>query len=98
MSKIMINSSIPIEGEFSWSIEKSLNSHGGVDIVAIDGALTSKCGYLPEITQIENERYVLAGVNVYKESFGSEEDDMVYYFHAKTYGMRPDLQEVKTKP
>lgn len=93
MSKIILNGQKVIEGEFSFSVsyDESVNP----PILQIVGTLSSKAGYLPEITSLENDRYVISGITVKTEHYGSEEDTMLYDFEAKAYGIANNLREVK---
>ena len=46
--------------------------------------------YVDEINAIESERYKLDDVEVYKESFGSNEYTILYYFTAGYLEVKPD--------
>ena len=93
MSKILLNDKQYIDGEFSFDVSYDVSVNP--PLMQINGVLSSKNGYLPEIFSLENERYAITGINVYQESFGSEEDTMVYHFEAKAYGLADYLKEVK---
>jgi hypothetical protein len=93
MSKVLVNNSIVIDGQFSFDTVYDMKSNP--PMVDIRGVFTSSCGYLGEITSLENERYSLAGVNVYQESYGSEDEAIAYYFHATSFGISDAMQEVK---
>lgn len=93
MSRIIVNGDYVIEGKFSFDVSYDRNS--SPQLVNINGVLTSSSGYMPDIRQLENDRYRLTGIFVYKEAYGSEEDEMAYYFAAKSYAMADSLQEVK---
>ena len=94
MSKILINNEIYNEGVFSFTTEYDQQSNP--PLVNISGVMTTKSGYLGSIRTIENDRYALEGVHVYQEGYGSEEDEIAYYFTAKRYMIAGYLQEVKT--
>ena len=46
------------------------------------GVLTLSGDYVQNINLIETDRYVIGGIDVYKEEFDSESDDIVYLFNA----------------
>jgi len=94
MSRIMVNGAFCIEGAFSFSSDYDPASNP--PLMKIEGTLSSRAGYLPDIRRLENERYLLDGVYVYREGYGSEEDEIVYYFTAKSFAVANRLQEVKT--
>ena len=93
MSKVIINDQIEVEGSFSFST--SLDSSVNPPIISINGVFTSAAGYFPEIYSLENERYLITGITVVEESYGSEEDMIAYNFKAKAYGIADKLKEVK---
>ncbi len=93
MSKVCINGSFMVEGEFSFSIDYDTTKNP--PLMTIEGQFKTASGYLPEINTIENERYLLSGIRVYQEAFGSEEDYVLYSFTAKAFGMADNLKEVK---
>lgn len=93
MSKILINDSFLVEGRFSFEAEYDLKSNPPVR--EIRGILISDCGYLNGLTSIENERYVVTGIHIYKEEYVSEEDFIAYYFNAKSFAVADKLLEVK---
>lgn len=93
MSKVLINDSFLIEGRFSFEAKYDLKSNPPVR--EIKGTLISNCGYLNKITSIENERYVVTGIHIYKEEYASEEDSIAYYFNAKSFAVADRLLEVK---
>ena len=82
-----------VEGEFSFDVSYDVTSNP--PIISINGMFASKSGYFDSITSLENERYFLGGVTVTEESFGSEEDTMLYKFSAKTFAMANELRKVK---
>ena len=81
MSKIYINGDAnnPIEGSFSFDI--GYDAKANPPVITIEGVLSTK-SYIEEIYAIENERYFLDDVVVTHESYGSEEDEIVYTFMA----------------
>lgn len=94
MAKVRINGEFNIEARFSFSVEYPPDPT--MPLKSIEGVLVSSSGYMPDIRSIENGRYLLTGVYVYAEDYGSDEDEIVYRFRAKSYSMDTRLQEVKT--
>ena len=86
MSKIWINDNVPVEGSFSFSVTQ--DDTQDPPVFAIEGAFQTDEQYFTEISTISNERYRLERVNVYSESYGSEEDMIVYSFRAGAYRMK----------
>ena len=85
MSKIMINDEDVIEGTFSFEV--TIDESHKPPIYSITGVLTTSDKYLEDLDTIQNERYRLERVRVYRESFGSEEDGVVYFFTAGKFGI-----------
>lgn len=77
MTILLINSETKIEGSMSVSMGLKNNS------LVIDGALKTDM-YIEEIDCIESERYFIDGVTVISESFGTDNDDIIYNFTAKS--------------
>ena len=83
MSTIYINGGKKqIEGEFSFSVGYDIKAKPPV--MEITGVL-STTEILDDIYAIENGRYFLDDVVVTNESYGSEEDTIMYYFMAGKY-------------
>lgn len=58
------------------------------NLIHIVGALATK-EYFEEINKIESERLLVKGITVYKESFGTEDDEIVYHFVAEKLTVKP---------
>lgn len=76
MSKLIINDQLVIEGKAS--VERAMVD-GSLQIAG----LLSAEDYIEEIHEIESMRFKLEGVDVAQESFGTEENTIVYTFTAK---------------
>lgn len=85
MARIIINKEYEVEGHFSFEI--SIDKNTTPRIVNIKGAFKTN-EYLPDISTIENERYQLDKVSVYTESFGSDEDQVIYLFTAGRFNRK----------
>lgn len=95
MSLVMVNNTTPVEGRFTFSVsyERSMES---IDIVSIQGVFVSGAGNLPQITSLENDRYLITGIFVTEKEYASEENNIAYKFVAKQYAMSDKMREVKT--
>ena len=82
---VVINNSLRIPASFSF--ETSYDPSSNPPLVVIEGVLSYDGDYLENITSIESERYLLKDVRVYKEAYGSDENTILYYFTAKSYGL-----------
>ena len=85
MTKIIINDEHQIEGDFTFKV--SYDSTQNPPRVAIEGVMTSTEPYMEEINRIESARYLLEGVHVYTEEFGSSDKNIAYYFTAKSFSI-----------
>lgn len=93
MADIAINKSFMTKGRMS--ISRALDTESSPPILCIKGQLVMH-RYIEEITTIETHRYKLCDVNVYREDFGSEDFNIIYYFTAKDLlikGGESDLTE-----
>lgn len=71
-----------IEGKFSFSVEVDRTRHPNV--ATISGIIQTK-NHLEDIHTIANDRYVLRDVDIISESYGSEDENVVYGFTAGDY-------------
>lgn len=76
-------------GAVSFDREAIYGDDGRVKGMSISGILAIH-EYVDEINAIESERYKLDDVEVYKESFGSNEYTILYYFTAGYLEVKPD--------
>lgn len=78
MAKIIINDKVSANGKLS--VDRTLNEEKTGFI--IEGVLSTHL-YFEEINTLEIPRLRLEGVEVFKESFGSDDYNVYYYFVAK---------------
>lgn len=78
MAKLVINDNLLIKGKLSF--ERALNEEGTAFI--IQGVLSTHL-YFDDIEKIDSNRFTLDGVEVYKETFGSDDYNILYHFTAK---------------
>lgn len=78
MARICLNEDVVLNGRLS--ITRTLLEDNKT--VVITGVLATHY-YIEEIKTLETYRYKLEGVEVYSESFGSDDFDIIYNFKAK---------------
>lgn len=78
MAKLVINDNLLVNGKLSF--ERALNEEGTAFI--IQGVLSTHL-YFDDIEKIDSNRFTLDGVEVYKETFGSDDYNILYHFTAK---------------
>ena len=78
MYRIKINEAFETYGLISFNIRQE------EDNLVREGILKTHL-YIEEITALECDRFVLDGINVFAESFGSTDPFVVYYFTFETY-------------
>lgn len=90
MAQIIVNGRKVIDGKVS--VSRTLDRSGEEPRLIIQGYLMTK-EYIEEIYMIETDRFAIYDVDVFQESFGSEEDDIVYTFVAQKFLLREELDE-----
>lgn len=84
MSKVYVNGNDePVEGRFEFSV--SVDETQKPPMFTIEGNFVSDAGYFEEITELQNERYLLKRVHVESEMYASETDEIIYHFTAGMY-------------
>lgn len=82
---VVINDKIKVIGAISYSLTKlnKENEYGlEEEILEIEGSLITNY-YTQDITKLETCRYILDDIEVYKEEFGSREENIIYRFKAQ---------------
>lgn len=82
---VVINDKIKVAGAISYSLAKVIKPNEfGIDeeTLEITGSLVTSY-YTQDITKLETCRFILDGIEVYKEEFGSREENIVYRFNAE---------------
>lgn len=77
MSNLKINNEIELNGRFTVEREKDINAN---PVIIYRTGVLEIPKYIDEIKTIENDKYKINGINVYKETFVSEEDYIAYEF------------------
>lgn len=83
-------------GAVSFDRQMAYSEAGEPTGMVISGLLAVH-EYIEEIYEIESERYLLTDVSVYKESFGSNEYMILYYFTAKDLTVKQDVVDEDIK-
>lgn len=77
MSNLKINNKIELNGRFTVERKKDINAN---PVIIYKTGVLEIPKYIDEIKTIENDKYKINGINVYKETFVSEEDYIAYEF------------------
>ncbi|STY71266.1 Uncharacterised protein [Megamonas hypermegale] len=77
MSNLKINNKIELNGRFTVERKKDINAN---PVIIYRTGVLEIPKYIDEIKTIENDKYKINGINVYKETFVSEEDYIAYEF------------------
>lgn len=77
MSNLKINNEIELNGRFTVERKKDINAN---PVIIYRTGVLEIPKYIDEIKTIENDKYKINGINVYKETFVSEEDYIAYEF------------------
>lgn len=77
MSNLKINNEIELNGRFTVERKKDINTN---PVIIYRTGVLEIPKYIDEIKTIENDKYKINGINVYKETFVSEEDYIAYEF------------------
>lgn len=89
MSKIKVNNKVDVEGRFSVEIYRDTNMNP--PILHREGVfITEDAPYFEEITSLQSKCYYIEGIDVYKETAGSEDRSRGYEF---TYTKMTELGE-----
>jgi hypothetical protein len=80
MANIIINTNTIVLGRLT--VVRAKDNSSGKPMQVISGQLATH-KYFEEIFQIETDRYILKGVDIIQEAFGSEDFDILYTFTAK---------------
>lgn len=89
MAKISINEEFIVNGKFT--IKRVLNDDN--ELIVIGTLMTHF--YLEEIESLETYRYLIKGIDVREESFGSDDYDIAYTFTAKEIIIKNDMTNLE---
>lgn len=88
MANIIINNRISANGKLS--VDRMLNETKDGFIIA--GVFASHL-YYEDIKSLESNRFKVSGVQVYKESFGSDDYNILYHFIADKFILKDAMQD-----
>ena len=77
MSNLKMNNEIELNGRFTVERKKDINAN---PVIIYRTGVLEIPKYIDEIKTIENDKYKINRINVYKETFVSEEDYIAYEF------------------
>lgn len=86
MAKIIINNSLEVKGKVSITREKDIDENN-IIILKCTGALSTHL-YIDEIDTIETERFIIHNVDVFRESMGSDDYNIIYEFSSDDVEMK----------
>lgn len=78
MSQILVNESFPVEGRIS--IETFRDRSQNPPVVHKTGVFVSSAPYIEVIDTLRTSRFFLEGVDVFRETMGSEDSEYGYEF------------------
>lgn len=85
MKTVIVNNSHEIVGKFSVYREKV------DDKIVVIGALQTP-SYIEELHSLKSDKYFIDGIDVHKESFGSEDDQIIYEFTAEELDVHHSIE------
>ena len=85
MANITINGTMKIEGKVTVSQELNIAEN----ILVVTGYLATE-HYIEELDSIETENFTLGKVEVLKESFGTEDREVVYEFYVGDFTVKKE--------
>lgn len=88
MARIIINNRLSANGKLS--VSRQLNE--AKDGFIITGIFASHL-YYEDIKSLESNRFKVSGVQVYQESFGSDDYDILYHFVADKFILKDTMQD-----
>lgn len=88
MANIIVNNRINAKGKLS--VSRTLNEERNGFIIT--GVFASHL-YYEDIKSLETGRFKVSGVEVYQESFGSDDYDILYHFVAKKFILKDAMKD-----
>lgn len=90
MAQIKITTSdrktLNVKGRLTFTTEL-LKDETGMEYIRVEGQMVTH-KYIEDIFKIETHRYLLSNIEVYKETFGSDDFNILYEFTAKDYTIK----------
>lgn len=88
MAKIIINNRVAANGNLS--VSRTLNETR--DGFVISGIFASHL-YYEDIKSLESKRFKVSGIQVYQESFGSDDYNILYHFIADKFTLKDVMED-----
>lgn len=95
MAQIKINKDRFVEGKFTVK-QRLVEDEKGNDNVVVHGIFSTH-DYIEELNTLESERYLLLGVKVFEETFGTNDYEITYEFTAESLTIKDDYVPDKVK-
>ena len=90
MAQIKITTSdrktLNVKGRLTFTTEL-FKDETGMEYIRVEGQMVTH-KYIEDIFKIETHRYLLSDIEVYKETFGSDDFNILYEFIAKDYTIK----------
>ena len=74
---------LEVNGHMTFRAEKIINEEGDEDIIITGEMQTHR--YIESIDKIETHRYIVLGIDVLRETFGTDDFSVLYEFKANDY-------------
>lgn len=95
MAQIKINKDRFVEGKFTVK-QRLVEDEKGNGNVVVHGIFSTH-DYIEELNTLESERYLLLGVKVFEETFGTNDYEITYEFTAESLTIKDDYIPDKVK-
>ena len=95
MAQIKINKDRFVEGKFTVK-QRLVEDKKGNGNVVVHGIFSTH-DYIEELNTLESERYLLLGVKVFEETFGTNDYEITYEFTAESLTIKDDYVPDKVK-
>ena len=95
MAQIKINKDRFVEGKFTVK-QRLVEDEKGNGNVVVHGIFSTH-DYIEELNTLESERYLLIGVKVFEETFGTNDYEITYEFTAESLTIKDDYVPDKVK-
>lgn len=95
MAQIKINKDRFVEGKFTVK-QRLVEDEKGNGNVVVHGIFSTH-DYIEELNTLESERYLLLGVKVFEETFGTNDYEITYEFTAESLTIKDDYVPDKVK-
>lgn len=83
-----------VNGKMTFKVSKVLNEEGDEQMVCFGQLATHK--YFETIQEIETDRYILRGVEVTDETFGTNDFNILYEFEAQDWEVKEEYLSEET--